>query len=190
MLNGAVVCSWVGTCCEVCSPVGTLCRGRGPVPIRTRIVGLKMRPKRCITNLARHLDEYPSTYANFLECKGPNAAQPKTFGLSDKPIIENARFKVTVESNASQESLRKLTKLAEERCPGMYSLTNKISVETELLTKWLNRPLCNTLCFGVDAAPKFWLVSTCGRCVGKDEENDHSRNSTCCDRQVEVKLTK
>lgn len=58
----------------------------------------------------------------------------KTFGLSDKPIIENARFKVSIKSGASQETLKRVTKLAEERCPGMYSLTNKIKVETELLT--------------------------------------------------------
>lgn len=59
----------------------------------------------------------------------------KTFGLSDRPIIENAKFRITVKSNTSQEALRRLTKLAEERCPGMYSLTNKISVETELLAE-------------------------------------------------------
>lgn len=59
----------------------------------------------------------------------------KTFGLSDKPIIENAKFRVTVKSNASEEALRRLTKLAEERCPGMFSLTNKINVETELSTE-------------------------------------------------------
>lgn len=56
----------------------------------------------------------------------------KTFGLSDNPIIESAKFKVTVKSEASKETLDRLTKLAEERCPGMYSLTNKIKVETEL----------------------------------------------------------
>jgi uncharacterized OsmC-like protein len=56
----------------------------------------------------------------------------KTFGLSDKPIIEKAKFRVILKSNASEGALRRLVKLAEERCPGIYSLTNKISVETEL----------------------------------------------------------
>ena len=56
----------------------------------------------------------------------------KTLGLSDRPIIENAKFKVTVKSNAPEETLRRLSKLAEERCPGMYSLVNRISVETEV----------------------------------------------------------
>ena len=56
----------------------------------------------------------------------------KTFGLSENPIIESAKFKVTVKSDSSKESLERLTKLAEERCPGMFSLTNRIEVHTEL----------------------------------------------------------
>ena len=56
----------------------------------------------------------------------------KTFGLSEKPIIENAKFKISVKSDADTATLERLTKLAEERCPGMFSLTNKIAVKTEL----------------------------------------------------------
>lgn len=58
----------------------------------------------------------------------------KTFGLSDRPIIENAKFKVSVRSDLGKEALDRLRKLAEERCPGMFSLMNKINVETELST--------------------------------------------------------
>jgi uncharacterized OsmC-like protein len=56
----------------------------------------------------------------------------KTFGLSANPIIENAKFNVLVKSNADVTALDRLSKLAEERCPGMFSLTNKIKVKTEL----------------------------------------------------------
>jgi uncharacterized OsmC-like protein len=56
----------------------------------------------------------------------------KTFGLSERPIIENAKFKISVKSNADPATLERLTKLAEDRCPGMFSLTNKIEVKTEL----------------------------------------------------------
>ena len=56
----------------------------------------------------------------------------KTFGLSEKPIIENAKFKISVKSDADTATLERLTKLAEERCPGMFSLTNKIAVKTDL----------------------------------------------------------
>ena len=67
-----------------------------------------------------------------VEC---NVDFSKTFGLSDKPIVEGAKFSLRVKSSANQDALRRLTKLAEERCPGIYSLTNKISVQTELLTE-------------------------------------------------------
>lgn len=58
----------------------------------------------------------------------------KTFGLSNKPIIENAKFKVTIDRDVPMETVQRLVKLAEERCPGMYSLTNKINVVTEIST--------------------------------------------------------
>ena len=56
----------------------------------------------------------------------------KTFGLSGNPIIENARFKIFVKSDADTAVLERLSKLSEERCPGLFSLTNKIAVQTEL----------------------------------------------------------
>jgi len=59
----------------------------------------------------------------------------KTFGLGDKPIIENARFKITVDRATDKESVTRLVKLAEERCPAIFSLTNKISVQTEISTE-------------------------------------------------------
>jgi uncharacterized OsmC-like protein len=42
------------------------------------------------------------------------------------------KFRVTVKSNAPEESLRRLSKFAEERCPGMYSLMHRINVEMEV----------------------------------------------------------
>jgi uncharacterized OsmC-like protein len=56
----------------------------------------------------------------------------KTFGLSENPIIENAKFYVSIKSDADVATLNQLSKLAEERCPGMFSLINKIEVKTEL----------------------------------------------------------
>jgi uncharacterized OsmC-like protein len=56
----------------------------------------------------------------------------KTFGLSENPIIENAKFNIMVKSDADMTALDRLSKLAEERCPGIFSLRNKIEVKTEL----------------------------------------------------------
>lgn len=52
----------------------------------------------------------------------------KALGLSDEPIVE----KVTLEVNASAnkgENLDEVKKLAEQRCPGVYCLTNAIKLE-------------------------------------------------------------
>jgi len=56
----------------------------------------------------------------------------KTFDLPDGPIIESARPSVTIKSDADEETPERVTKFAEEHCPAMYSLTNRITVETEL----------------------------------------------------------
>ena len=58
----------------------------------------------------------------------------KTFGLGDKPIMENAKFIITVSHGTNKETLQPLVKLAEERCPAIFSLTNRIDVETEVST--------------------------------------------------------
>jgi len=58
----------------------------------------------------------------------------KVLGLSDKPIIEEVKFKLTAESDAEKEKIEKLKKLAEERCPAMYCLKNPIKVKVDLAT--------------------------------------------------------
>lgn len=57
----------------------------------------------------------------------------KVFGLADNPIVEEMKFKVTVNSNADVEKLENLKKLADERCPAVYCLSNPIKVTTELV---------------------------------------------------------
>jgi uncharacterized OsmC-like protein len=56
----------------------------------------------------------------------------KVFGLSENPIVEGVNFTVTVASNASQEQIEHVRRLAEERCPALYCLTQSINVTTEL----------------------------------------------------------
>ncbi|MCE4612771.1 MAG: OsmC family protein [Desulfurococcales archaeon] len=53
----------------------------------------------------------------------------KTFGLSDKPIIEGLEFRVDIEAeNAEEPELSKIVDEASERCPAMYCLTKPIPV--------------------------------------------------------------
>ena len=54
----------------------------------------------------------------------------KALGLSNEPIVE----KVVLEINASAskgENLDEVKKLAEQRCPGVYCLTNAIKLEVK-----------------------------------------------------------
>ncbi len=52
----------------------------------------------------------------------------KVLGLSDKPIVEEVRWTVTTDSDADDQTIEKLKKLAEERCPAVYCLTNPVKL--------------------------------------------------------------
>ena len=56
----------------------------------------------------------------------------KVLGLSDKPIVEEVRWKVTIDSDADDPTLEKLKKLAEERCPAVFCLTNPIKLTIDV----------------------------------------------------------
>jgi len=103
--------------------------GTRPGPLHYCIFGLTSCFASTFMTLAA-MESIVIESAHFVgEC---NVDFSKTFGLSEKPIIENAKFKISVKSDADTAALQRLTKLAEERCPGMFSLTNKIEVKTEL----------------------------------------------------------
>jgi len=59
----------------------------------------------------------------------------KTLGLTDNPIVERVKIVTTVKSDAKEEQLKELEKMANERCPGVYCLVNPIRLETELIQK-------------------------------------------------------
>jgi uncharacterized OsmC-like protein len=57
----------------------------------------------------------------------------KTLGLTNNPIVEKVKIITTVKSDAKEEQLKELQKMAHERCPGVYCLVNPIPLETELV---------------------------------------------------------
>ena len=58
----------------------------------------------------------------------------KTFDLSDEPISEGINFQIDVQSeNADNQKLQEILKMAEERCPAMYSMSHKIDVNTKIV---------------------------------------------------------
>lgn len=59
----------------------------------------------------------------------------KTLGLTENPIVEKVKITTIVKSDAKEEQLKELEKMAHERCPGVYCLVNPIPLETELVIK-------------------------------------------------------
>ncbi len=58
----------------------------------------------------------------------------KTLDIADEPITEVVNFEVDADAeNASKEELAKILKLAEERCPAIYSMKNVIKTDVRLL---------------------------------------------------------
>ena len=57
----------------------------------------------------------------------------KTFDISDEPITEGIKFEIEAESeNADKNRLKELLKMAEERCPAMYSMSHTIRVDAQI----------------------------------------------------------
>jgi len=55
----------------------------------------------------------------------------KSIGLSDNPIVEKVKITTIVKSNAKEEQLKELEKMARDRCPGVYCVVNPIPLQTE-----------------------------------------------------------
>jgi uncharacterized OsmC-like protein len=56
----------------------------------------------------------------------------RVLGLSNNPVVEEVRFTLTVDSDAPREKVEQIEKLAYERCPAVYCLTNPIKLTTRL----------------------------------------------------------
>lgn len=56
----------------------------------------------------------------------------KTLGLSENPIVEGVEVTFRIRSTAPKEEIEAIERLARERCPGVYCLTNPIKLETKV----------------------------------------------------------
>lgn len=57
----------------------------------------------------------------------------KTFDVADEPITEGITFRINAESdNTNKSELRRLLRMAEERCPAMYSMSHVIKVDATI----------------------------------------------------------
>ncbi len=56
----------------------------------------------------------------------------RVFGLSREPVMEEIRIVLQVESDATREKLEEAEKLAYERCPAIFALTERVKLKTSL----------------------------------------------------------
>jgi len=56
----------------------------------------------------------------------------RAFGLSMNPAIKEMVFELFVETDADDEKLAKVKKIAYERCPAVYCLTSNVTVKTKV----------------------------------------------------------
>jgi len=59
----------------------------------------------------------------------------KSLGITDNPIVERVKISTVVKSDAKEEQIKEVERMAHERCPGVYCLVNPIKLETELARK-------------------------------------------------------
>jgi len=67
---------------------------------------------------------------NFIDY--PNLNFSRVFGLSKEPVVEEVRITLKVESDASREKLEEVERLAYERCPAVFALTEQVKLNTYL----------------------------------------------------------
>lgn len=57
----------------------------------------------------------------------------KTFDVSNEPITEGINFQIDAQAeNADKQRLQEILRMAEERCPAMYSMSHVIKVNAEI----------------------------------------------------------
>lgn len=56
----------------------------------------------------------------------------RSVGVSDRPVTQGMTATLRVQSDAPREKLEEIRRLAEERCPGVYCVTNPIPFSSRL----------------------------------------------------------
>ena len=57
----------------------------------------------------------------------------KTFDVADDPITEAIHFQIDTQAeNSDKQRLQEILRMAEERCPAMYSMSHVIKVNAEI----------------------------------------------------------
>ncbi len=57
----------------------------------------------------------------------------RAFGLTENPPVEKVSITLFVQSDAPQEKIQEIEKLAQKRCPAIYCITNPVPLSTQIV---------------------------------------------------------
>lgn len=57
----------------------------------------------------------------------------RAFGLTENPPVEKVNITLFVQSDAPKEKIERIEKLAQQRCPAIYCITNTVPLSTHLV---------------------------------------------------------
>lgn len=104
-------------------------RGKRPDPIQYCLFGMASRYAGTFMAIA----SVEGVELQKLSISAENSADlSKTLGLSENPIVEGVEVTFRIRGNAPKAKIEAIEKLAQERCPGVYCLTNPIKLETKV----------------------------------------------------------
>ncbi len=104
-------------------------RGKRPDPIQYCLFGMAS----CYAGTFMAIASMEGVKLEKLSISVENSVDlSKTLGLSENPIVEGVGVTFRIRSNAPKAKIEAIEKLARERCPGVYCLTNPIKLETRI----------------------------------------------------------
>lgn len=103
--------------------------GLAPDPIQYRLYGLAA----CYAGTFVGLAAAHGVALRSLSVVAENRVDlSRSLGLSEVPVVEQVSLTLQVDTDAGEEHLAELERLARERCPGVYCLSNPIPIEFKL----------------------------------------------------------
>src|SRR3972149_4079059 len=103
--------------------------GRPPDPIQCCLYGLAA----CFAGTFVSLAAADGVVLQGLQVVAENQVDlTRPMGLGNKPVVEEVSLKLMAQSDADIATLQALERLARERCPGVFCLTQPIPLETSI----------------------------------------------------------
>jgi uncharacterized OsmC-like protein len=115
---------------EIDSPSYLGGRGNRPGPMAYCVTGVAS----CFVSTFASVAAVQGVKLKKLEVEAECAVNfAKTLDVAEEPIVEEVGIRLIVESDADSERLHEILKMAEERCPAIFTMTHMIPVRAEIV---------------------------------------------------------